>query len=171
MKKEQQNIVAPMQNMMQQAGPRGDDKPEASGPLGLDAEGGAGSDGGGLAGRKGGKDVITLGSGFGKGGGGGDQAALMRQYAWYNQFVQDEVKKVVRRRLDDAGGIPKGRFEATIRIVLDDGGDIANFRITHSTGNQAVDDAVRECLERTRMSKPPPQGIPRCMNIRITCQG
>ncbi len=64
----QQTIVAPQDMAPQQAGPKGDDKPAPEGPLGVEGEGGAGSDGFGLVGRgKGGRDVITLGTGFGTG--------------------------------------------------------------------------------------------------------
>jgi TonB family protein len=149
---------------------KGDNKPAADGPLGLDAQGGAGTDGFGLVGRKGGRDVTTLGTGGG-GGGGGDMSALLRKYGWYNQRVQDDLRKIVRKRLDEGKGIPKGKLEAVVEIVMDDRGTITDHKLVKSSGNQTMDDAVRESLRLAKISEPPPAGIPRKMNIRITSQG
>jgi hypothetical protein len=34
-----------------------------------------------------------------------------------------------------------------------------------------MDEAVKDSLKMARVSEPPPQGIPRKMNIKITSQG
>lgn len=149
---------------------KGDNKPAADGPLGLDAAGGAGTDGFGLVGRKGGRDVTTLGTGGG-GGGGGDMAALLKKYGWYNQRVQEDLRKIVRKRLDEGKGIPKGKLETIVEILMDDRGTVTDHKIVKSSGNQTMDDAVRESLRLAKISEPPPAGIPRKMNIRITSQG
>ena len=166
-------MVAP-QDMAQpqQASTKGDDKPAADGPLGVEGEGGAGADGFGLAGRgKGGRDVTTLGAGGGRIGGGLDQASLLRKFGRFNQLVQEQVSSAVRKWLQENGGIPKGKLETTVQIVLDDGGAIRKARITHSCGNQAVDEAVRQVCVSQKLSEPLPKDAPRTMNIRITSQG
>jgi periplasmic protein TonB len=157
---------------------KGDDKPAASGPLGVEGEGGAGGDGFGLVGRgKGGRDVTTVGTGPGTVGGDRDRGALMRKHARYNQLVQEEINRAVRKRLDENGGIPKGKVEAVIQIGMDDTGTITDFRIVRLSGNHAVDEAVRKSLGYARVSEPPPQDIPRgakglaIMSIKITSQG
>ena len=164
-----ETIVAP-QDMSPQASAKGDDKPAAEGPLGLDAQGGAGSDGFGLAARKGGRDVTTLGTGP-RVGGGKDMATLLRQYAPYTRLVEEDVNKIVRKRLEDKGGIPKGKLEALAEIVLGNKGEITEARIVRSSGNNTMDGAVRDSLKYARISQPLPEGCPRTMNIKITSQG
>ncbi len=162
----QQTIVAPQDMTPQQAGPKGDDKPAAEGPLGVEGEGGAGSDGFGLVGRgKGGRDVTTLGTGYGKGG--SDQAALQRRFGWYTRIVGEELNKVVRKYLEENGGMPKGTAEVEVRIELDEHGSIADYRIIRSSGNKAMDEAVK-ALKYARISQPLPKGIYTGMNYKIT---
>jgi periplasmic protein TonB len=167
-----ETIVAP-QDMAQpqQSSAKGDDKPSAEGPLGLDAQGGAGSDGFGLAGRKGGRDVTTLGTGGGKIGGGGDPAALLRQFAPYTRLVEEDVNRLVRKRLEENGGIPKGKLETTAEIVVSNKGAVREYRIIRSSGNRSMDDAVKESLKYAKISQPLPEGCPKTMSIRISSQG
>ena len=163
----QQTIVTPQDMAQQQAGPKGDDKPAPEGPLGVEGEGGAGSDSFGLVGRgKGGRDVITLGTGSGKGGG-TDQAALQRRFGWYTRIVGEELNKLVRKRLEETGGMPKGTAEVEVRIDLDEQGAITGCRIIRSSGNAAMDDAVK-ALKFARISQPLPKGIYCGMNYKIT---
>jgi periplasmic protein TonB len=173
-------IVAP-QNMAQPqaSNAKGDDKPAAEGPLGLEGEGGAGSDGFGLAARgKGGRDITTVGTGpSGTIGGDRDLTGAMRRHARYNKLVEDEVNKAVKQTLSERGGIPKGKLEAVVQIGMDDGGAVAEYRIVRLSGNRAVDDAVKTYLGLAKISEPPPKDIPRgvkgftIMSIKITSQG
>ena len=174
-------IVAPqnLEEPQEARNMKGDDKPAAEGPLGLEGEGGAGSDAFGLVGRgKGGRDITTVGTGpAGMIGGDRDLAGVMRKHARYNKLVEDEVNKAVRRALNEHGGIPKGKLEALVQIGMDDGGAVAEYRIIRPSGNRVVDEAVKSCLEYARMSEPPPKDIPRgvkgftIMSIKITSQG
>jgi hypothetical protein len=153
---------------------KGDDKPAAEGPLGVQGEGGPGSDAFGLVGRgKGGRDITTVGSGPGGGtiGGGTDQAALLRKFGRYNQLVQEQLSSAVRKWLQENGGIPKGKLETVVQIVLDDAGAVRKARITRSCGNQAVDEAVKQLCGSQKISEPLPKDIPRTMNVKITSQG
>jgi periplasmic protein TonB len=166
-----ETIVAPQDIAQQQtSSAKGDDKPAADGPLGLDAQGGAGSDGFGLAARKGGRDVTTLGSGP-KVGGGRDLTTLLRQYAPYTRLVEEDVNKIVRKRLEESGGIPKGKLEAMAEIVVSNKGAITEARLVRTSGNRSMDEAVKESLKFARISQPLPEGCPRTMNIKITSQG
>jgi len=165
-----ETIVAPDMTQQQTNSAKGDDKPAADGPLGLDAQGGAGSDGFGLAARKGGRDVTTLGTGP-RVGGGKDMATLLRQYAPYTRLVEEDVNRIVRKRLEENGGIPKGKLEALAEIVVGDKGDIRQFKIVRPSGNKSMDEAVKESLKFARIREPLPEGCPRAMNIRITSQG
>jgi TonB family protein len=163
---QKQTIVTAPDMTPQQASPKGDDKPAPEGPLGVEGEGGAGSDSFGLVGRgKGGRDVITLGSGFGKGG--GDQEGLARRFGWYTRIVSEELNRLVRKRLEEAGGLPKQAAEVDVRIELDEQGVVTAYRIIHSSGNQAMDEAVKS-LKHARISRPLPKGIYCAMNYKIT---
>ena len=127
---------------------------------------------------KGGRDITTVGTGpSGTIGGDKDLVGVMRKHARYNQLVQEELNRAVRKRLDESGGIPKGKLEAVIQIGMDDGGSVAEYQIIHPSGNPAVDEAVRKSLGYARISEPPPKDIPRgtkgltIMSIKITSQG
>jgi TonB family protein len=166
-----------------------DNKP-AGQELGLDAVGSAGSDGFGLVGKKGGRDITTLGKdagadGTGHGTGGAqmvgnkaakignglDQMALLRKYSSYTQFVQEEIRKTLRKRLDEENGIAKGRYEAVVRIVMNRTGAILDSSIIGSSGNRRLDEVLMETIGITRISETPPSGMPLDMNIKITSQG
>ena len=115
---------------------------------------------------KGGKDVITLGSGYGRDNA-ADQAALRRKYGWYTRIVGDEVNRLVRKRLDERGGLPKKRAEVDVWIELDETGLITAYRIVKPSGDPAMDEAVN-ALRSAKISTPLPKGIYRAMNYRIT---
>lgn len=136
-----------------------DDKP-ASKNLGLDAEGGPGSDGFGLVGNKGGRGLIGGGS-------------LLGQYGWYANLIQDEINRKVRKILEEQGGMPKGKLQATVKIILNDGGRIVNYQISSPSGNPRLDEALKTALGQIHISQQPPDGMPRSstMNIRVSSQG
>lgn len=176
--KQKEEIVAPSAEPQEARNMKGDDKPAASGPLGVEGEGGAGSDSFGLVGRgKGGRDITTVGTGPGTIGGERDMAGVMRRHARYNKLVEDEMNKAVKQALSENGGIPKGKLEAVVQIGMDEGGVVGEYRIIKLSGNKAVDEAVKKYLEYARISEPPPKDIPRgvkgltIMSIRIVSQG
>jgi len=143
-----------------------DDTPAGS-DLGVDAEGGAGSDGFGLVGKKGGR-AITLGDNRG---GGMSRLSLLAKYGWYTQKIQEEIKKQVKKKMDQEGGIPKGKFQTVIKIVLDPRGAIVKYHIVGASGNNKIDEALQATLGEIRISDPPPAGMPAGMTLKITSQG
>jgi len=161
-----QQMDAPTQQQMDtpQNNQPADNAP--AGPLGLDAEGGAGSDGFGLAGRKGGRSIIG-----GGGGGGGSGMSLMAKYGWYTKKVQDELWGKIKKALDEEGGIPKGKHKAVVWLQLDPRGSVVQFKIVNSSGNDKVDEALRKQLPAMRFSQPLPDGMPKGMTIRVSSQG
>lgn len=142
-----------------------DDTPAGS-DLGVDAEGGAGGDSFGLVGKKGGR-AITLGGG----GGGMNRLSLLTKYGWYTQKIQEEIKKQVKKKMDQDGGIPKGKFETKVKIVLDSRGTITDFHIVGASGNSKIDWALQAILGQIKISEPPPAGMPAGMTLKITSQG
>lgn len=162
-----QTIEAPTAASEAAAGPR-DDGPPAGNDLGVDAEGGSGSDAFGLVGKKGGRGITTIGGG---GGGGDGKLSLFGKYGWYTKKIQDEVRAEVKRRLDKEGGIPKGKLQTVVRVVVDDKGVVVSSGLVTSSGFPKMDDAVIRSLEHLRISEPPPEGMPRGMTLRIASQG
>ena len=139
------------------------DEPPAGDTLGVDATGVAGSDSFGLVGKKGGRSLLS--------GGGGDGDSPMRKYAWYSQIVQEEIWSRVKKILEKNGGIPRGNLKAFVQIVVDERGRIVEHSIYKSSGNQNMDNALGEALKVVSLSKPPPEGMPRVLRVRITSQG
>jgi TonB family protein len=146
---------------------QGPDKP-AGEDLGVDSDGTAGSDGFGLVARKGGTPLTTIGGG---GGGGGQGASLMAKYGWYTAMLQEALRKKVMDCLGRQKGIPRGKHETVVKVVIHGDGKICDFEIVGSSGISAVDEAVRDALISTRLGEPPPEGMPKAMKIKITSQG
>jgi TonB family protein len=155
--KKKEEVVQPEKK--QAADESKDDKP-AGKNLGVDAEGGAGSDGFGLLGNKGGRDLL-----------GGGSAELMRQYSGYLKIVQDELRKRVQQIMEQNGGVPKGKLQTTVKIQLDPRGTVVSYQILAASGDRSMDHAVKEALGASSISRPPPEGMPRRMSIRISSQG
>jgi TonB family protein len=168
---ENQTIIPPPSTMQPREGgnPKGDDKPAALGPLGVEGEGGPGSDAFGLVGRgKGGRELTSLGTGpAGTIGGDRDRASVMRRYGGYYRLLQDEMRKGIIKRLESQKTVPQGRLQILVWLSLEDGGSVADYRITRSSGSDAVDEAVKEYLSHAHMQAPPP-GMPRDVSIRFT---
>ena len=162
--KKQEEIVEPepeeappeeMEDQAQDDTPPGED-------LGLDAEGAAGSDGFGLKANKGGRSLI---------GGSGGGASLMRRYAWYTRIIQDELRKRMKRHMEENGGIPDGDMKALIQIKLDEFGKIVDYSLARSSGNSTMDEAVVNALKLATISEPPPKGMPRTIKLKISAKG
>jgi TonB family protein len=143
----------------QPKGPDADNAP-AGDKLGLDADGAAGGDGFGLAARKGGRSLLA-----------GGKYSLLSQYASYTQMVSNQIKKKIMKKLDDDGGIPKGKLQAIVRVSVNGDGIVIDYKILGSSGNHRMDEAVKLILPSVKISEPPPDGMPRTMDIKITSQG
>jgi protein TonB len=159
-KKIEQTIDTPQD---QPKGPENDNTP-AGDKLGLDAEGRAGGDAFGLAGKKGGRSLLAGGDGMGR-------LSLLSKFAGYNRKAEAELRKKIMKRLDEEGGIPKGKLQAVVRISLDTNGAVVKFRIIGSSGNNRMDDAIKDSLGNVKISEPPPDGMPKTMDIKIASQG
>ncbi len=159
-KMKEQMIDAGRDNSRPDEADKPDEKP-AGKQLGLDAEGTAGGDAFGLIGNKGGAGLIG-------GGGGGAGSPFGR----YGRLLEDELNRKVRKRLEGDGGIPKGKFQLVVQIDVDAQGKIVRYKIVSPSGDAKLDGVVREALKRDgAMSQPPPEGMPRGVNIRISSQG
>jgi protein TonB len=134
----------PMPDQVQDQGPPPGEQ------LGLDADGSAGSDGFGLAARRGGRDITTLG-------GGGDREA------WYGRVISRHFEESLRRskRL-------QGTSYQVIAQVWFDGGVVRRVRLARGSGNPETDAAI----EGEIMALPPlrevlPEDLPQPVRVRV----
>ena len=133
-----------------------------AGNLGLDTEGVAGSDGFGLHANKGGRALI---------GGEEGNASLLRKFAWYTQLLQDRIQEMLRKELERSGGIPEGEHHATVRIVMDNTGNIVSCQIVGSSGSPNMDTAISSAVKTARIDEPPPYEMPKAIKLKISSKG
>ena len=170
-KKEEVFTSEPQDVGNQDSKPAGEeDNTPAGDNLGVDAEGTAGGDAFGLVGKKGGRSLLAGGGGSG-GGGGLGRLSLLSKYTGYTQIVETEIRKRVMKRLDEEGGIPRGKLQVVARVSVDSNGAVVDYRIIGSSGNHKMDEAIKQSLGDIKISEPPPDGMPRTMDIKFTYQG
>jgi len=160
-----EEIVDPTQGPKDEPQNNENDNTPAGDKLGLDAEGKAGGDSFGLVGKKGGRSLLS-----GDGGGGMGRLSLLSKFGWYTQIVETEIRKKVMKRLDENGGIPRGKLQAIVQISVNSTGSIVKYKIIGSSGNHKMDEAVKQSIGDIKISEPPPDGMPRTMSIRVTSQ-
>ena len=124
------------------------DVPDMPGPLGLDADGVAGSDAFGLVGRHGGNDLI-----------GGDG-----RYRSYANRVKDAVLDYLTSRDD----IRKESYSITVRVWIGADGRVGRYEIVGSSGDHKLDQALQLALsEMNDVGGAPPEGMPQPVRLRI----
>jgi protein TonB len=130
--------------------PKPDEQQAPAQPLGLDAEGAAGSDAFGLAARSGGSDLI-----------GGTGTA---PFAWYTNRIRDAIQE----RLAAAPCAKSAKGSLSLRVLLEADGRVKQIKLATTTGDQKVDDCIETSLATvTRMSDPVPPGMPEQINLKI----
>jgi protein TonB len=130
--------------------PKPDEQQAPAQPLGLDAEGAAGSDAFGLAARSGGSDLI-----------GGTGTA---PFAWYTNHIRDAIQE----RLAAAPCAKSAKGSLSLRVLLEADGKVKQIKLSTTTGDQKVDDCIETALTSiTRMSDPVPPGMPEQINLKI----
>jgi periplasmic protein TonB len=119
-------------------------------PLGIDAEGTAGSDSFGLAARSGGADLV-----------GGTGSA---PFAWYTNRVRD----VVQERLSAAACTKAAKGSLSIYLFIEADGRVKQITLASTTGDQKLDRCVDAALASiTRMNEPAPPGLPERITMQI----
>lgn len=134
--------------------PKDAPKPEAPppGPLGLDAKGEGPGDAFNLAGRPGGNGLL------GDGGGGS-------RWGWYASLVQTQIAEALRQ--NDKTRNAKLRIE--VRLWSDANGRIDRVQLLNSTGDPAIDDAIKnQVLTGLMLREPPPKDMPMPIVARLT---
>jgi protein TonB len=126
-----------------------DDKPSSDKPLALDAAGGAGSDGFGLAGRIGGKDLLSTGSGGG---------------AYYSGLIQKQFFEALSKNRK----LLEKEFRVVVRIWFNDDGKVHKTEITSGSGNQQVDEMIQATLLDMQALKEVPPAAMRPVQLRLS---
>ncbi|MEW5789137.1 MAG: hypothetical protein AB1899_14920 [Pseudomonadota bacterium] len=136
--------------------PQPQDQPQDEGPppgeqLGLDAEGGAGGDGFGLAARKGGRDITTLG-------GGSDRDA------WYGRVISRYLEENLRR----AKRLQGTSYNIVAQVWFDEAGGVLRVRLTQGSGNPETDLLLREEMSSLPPLRDPlPADLPQPVRVRV----
>ncbi len=135
-----------------------DEAPPPSEQLGLDADGNGSGDGFGLAAKKGGRDITTIG---GEGGGGS-------QFAWFTGLVQSELQEQLQKNSKLRGA----DYKVVLRVWFGRDGRLARYELAGSSGNPQIDQNLRLALdEMPRLKQAPPESMPQPVKLRVTSRG
>jgi protein TonB len=131
------------------------DQPQDDGPppgeqLGLDSDGSAGSDGFGLAARRGGRDITTLG-------GGGDRMA------WYSKRLSRQLEDELKR----AKALQGKDYQVVAQLWFDVGGSVTRVRMDKGSGSTELDEALRHELLSVTLREPLPEDMPQPVKLRV----
>jgi TonB family protein len=127
-----------------------DEAPPPLQQLGLDAEGGAGSDAFGLAGNRGGSDLV----------GGSGSAA----FAWFT----GRLKEAVLAKLSADSRIGSKKFSVAVRVWIEPDGRVKEVKLTSSTGNKDLDQRIEGALSTlSRLDESPPLEMPQPVSLKI----
>ena len=136
-----------------------DDAPPPGEQLGLDADASGSGDAFGLAARKGGRDITTLGSPSGGGRG---------EMAWFAGLVQSHLQA----QLYKEEKLRRSDYRVQLRIWFAPDGRIERFEMVGSTGNKEVDDQIKLALHNMPpLKQPPPADLPQPVKLRLTSRG
>ena len=136
------------------APPDPSDEP-APGPPGLDE---AGKGPGELLGRPGGRGLIGGGGG---GGGGGSR------WGWYASIVQAQIEAALRANEKTRHAV----MQVQVRLWSDIMGRVTRVQLISSTGDPALDAAIRDdVLGRLTLREPPPKDMPMPIITRVTAR-
>lgn len=128
------------------------DGPAPGDQLGLDAEGGAGGDAFGLAARKGGRDITTLGSG-----------GVDRQ-GWYGRVIARHFEEGLRRAKELNGST----FNVVLNVWFDDAGRVRQVRLARGSGDGEVDRVIQEELHNLPpLREALPEDLPQPVRVRV----
>jgi outer membrane biosynthesis protein TonB len=130
--------------------PSPDNNPSQAGPLGLDAEGGAGSDAFGLAARKGGRDLAGSGGAI---------------FGWYTQILRDAIND----RLATEKELRSRRYSVLLSVHVNTDGSIADAHLLSSTGSKDTDALIERTIAKVgRLHEERPREMPAQVKLRIS---
>lgn len=138
--------------------PKAADEPPPAQNLGVDAEGSGAGDGFGLQGRKGGRDITTIGE-VGNGAGG------RTRFAFFTNMVQAHLQEELARNAKLRGV----EYKATVRIWFGVDGKVNRAEVTGSTGNPEIDSTLTTALaDIPALDSAPPSDMPQPVKLRLS---
>ena len=154
----------PKQDDVQMDAPSTPDQPEDEGPppgeqLGLDADGSGSGDGFGLAARKGGRDITTLGGGGPKG----------NPWGRYDALLNEAVSSAFQQALAREKALKGKNYKVIVKVWIDSSGKVTRAALVDSTGDSLADEVLKEALRNMRtLRESPPADMPQPVKIRVT---
>ena len=154
----------PKQDDVQMDAPSTPDQPKDEGPppgeqLGLDADGSGSGDGFGLAARKGGRDITTLGSGGPKG----------NPWGRYDALLNEAVSSAFQQALAREKALKGKNYKVIVKVWIDSSGKVTRAALVDSTGDSQADEVLKEALRNMRtLRESPPADMPQPVKIRVT---
>jgi protein TonB len=130
------------------------DPAPADKPLALDADGAAGSDGFGLAANKGGRDITTIGSATGGGGGSGRYFTGLLQKNFFEALARNRMA-------------PQGEFSVVVKVWIADDGRIQRTLIVNGSGSSELDQLIEATLAEMAPLREVPPGNLRQVQLRL----
>lgn len=129
----------------------------ATGPLGFNEGGEAGSDVFGLAARRGGHELLLTAPR----GGGGDRNARFFRYA-------DTLQSSLQTQLNEVQDLRRSCYSLEVTVRVSAEGGIEDVKIHRTTGDPALDARIRGVLSGLHASdNPPPPDMPWPVGLRI----
>jgi protein TonB len=133
----------------------------ADNALGVDEEGGAGGDSFGLAAKKGGRDIIMLGTQKDD-----KPAATARlDFTFYTGVLQQQLQAEFGRR----DKIRHGNYQVELKLWIERDGAIRRFQLLGSSGSEEMDREIQLAMaDLPRVRQAPPADMPQPVHIRLT---
>lgn len=132
------------------------DPAPAAKPLGLDADGSAGSDGFGLAANRGGRDITTIGNAAGGSGGGGSGR-------YFTGLLQRNFFEALARNRK----APQGEFSVVVKVWIGDDGRVQRTAIVDGSGSTELDQLIEATLAEMAPLREVPPGNLRLVQLRL----
>ena len=89
------------------------------------------------------------------------------QWGWYASEVQERIADALRQNIHTRNA----SMRIEVRIWPDSTGRVLRAQLVDSTGDQAVDNAIRnEVLTGLQLQEPPPAGMPSPIVLRLTAR-
>jgi len=113
-----------------------------------------------------GNDAFGLKAGNGGGNYFGSSSGPRSKFGWYAAQVQSTIGDALRKNPSTRGG----SFGAQVRIWSDITGRVTRAKLSPSTGDTAVDEAINQSLTGLQLKEAPPAGMPMPIVMRINAQ-
>ena len=112
-------------------------------------------------------DAFGLGSSDGNGGIGGAGNYSGGKWGWYASEVQVRIAEALRQNTHTKNA----SLRVEVRIWPDSTGRVVRAQLVDSTGDEAVDNAIKnEILTGLQLQEAPPQGMPTPIVLRLTAR-